>query len=121
MKQIRICNFLLIVLILFFVLGIVSCTKEEHTVKGAMDKVVAELYKTTSQADLLKMDNDKAMAFFSEDELKVLSSRHWMFDVNVPVVVSVMRSSKQKTLPFWLPEAGFIKTEMTVDNEQTIY
>ena len=67
------------------------------------------------------MDYDKVFSLFSEDEKEVLATRHWMFDVNVPVVVSVMRSTEQKIVPFWLPEKGFVKTDMTMKNEQTTY
>lgn len=86
-----------------------------------MDNVVAGLYQTTSQADLQKLGYEQAMALFSPEDLKSLSTQHWMFDVNVPVVVSVMRSNKQKNVPFWLESSGFEKTGMTMKNEQTDY
>lgn len=86
-----------------------------------MDKVVTGLYQTTSHADLQKLGYEQAMALFSPEDLKSLSTQHWMFDVNVPVVVSVMRSNKQKIVPFWLESSGFEKTGMIMKNEQTDY
>src|SRR5690606_20441689 len=53
--------------------------------------------------------------------LKVLSARHWVFDANVPVVVSLMRSKSQKVMPFWLESAGFEKTDMEMRNEYHTY
>ena len=101
--------------------AMISCEESEDSVKDVMNKVITNLYKNTSANDLQKLDVDHAMALFSKEDLKVLSTRHWMFDVNVPVVVSVMRSSEQKIVPFWLDKAGFKKTAMTVKNEQVTY
>lgn len=103
--------------------GIFSCThqKPKQSVKEVMDKTITTLYKTMDAKALNSLDDQKVMSLFSDDDLKVLSARHWMFTVNIPVVVSVMRSNEQKTIPFWLPKSGFVKTEMTIKNEQTTY
>jgi hypothetical protein len=105
----------------FLILGLVSCHQKVKSVKEVMDKVVTGLYQTTSHADLQKLGYEQAMALFSPEDLKSLSTQHWMFDVNVPVVVSVMRSNKQKIVPFWLESSGFEKTGMIMKNEQTDY
>ena len=96
-------------------------TRQEISVKDVMDKTISGLYQKMSAKELSGLDNDQVMALFSEQEKQVLSTRHWMFDVNVPVVVSVMRSEKQKIVPFWLSKSGFVKTELTIKNEQTTY
>jgi hypothetical protein len=111
-------RFSFVLIVSFFV---VSCTTQVMTVKEVMDKVVTQLYKSASAEDLKKLDNDAVIKLFSAEELKSLATSHWSFDANVPVVVSVMRSAKQKVIPFWLPESGFQKTEMILKNEQTIY
>ena len=107
--------------ILFVVAGLFSCSHKEKTVDEVMDRVVSHLYETSDIKKLTALDQNQVMSLFSEDELKTLASRHWMFEVNVPVVVSVMRSVKQKNQPFWLVQSGFTKTEMTMNNEQTTY
>jgi len=86
-----------------------------------MDNAIARLYKTADEKQLAALDNDNVMALFSKDEKEALSTKHWSFDVNVPVTVSVMRSEKQKVAPFWLTESGFKKTSLTMKNEQTVY
>ena len=86
-----------------------------------MDKTITNLYKTMDANELGKLNNDKVMAIFSDDEKEVLSTKHWMFTVNVPVIVSVMRSTEQKIIPFWLEKAGFVKTDKTMKNENTTY
>jgi len=103
------------------ILCIVSCTVKEKTVKEVMDRTISDLYKTMNAKELTELDYDKTLSLFSENDKKVLSTRYWMFDVNVPVIVSVMRSTGQKIVPFWLPERGFIKTDMVINNEQTTY
>jgi predicted phosphodiesterase len=100
---------------------IISCNHEVRTVKDVIDSKISYLYTTMDSAQLMSLDYDKVFSLFSEDEREVLATRHWMFDVNVPVVVSVIRSNEQKIVPFWLNEKGFVKTGLTMKNEQTTY
>jgi len=100
---------------------LVTCIRPEVTVKDVMDQTISRLYNTMNAKELTELDYDKTFSLFTKDDLKVLSTRHWMFDVNVPVIVSVMRSTGQKIVPFWLPDRGFIKTDMVINNEQTTY
>ncbi len=99
-----------------------SCTSTDtRTVRDVMDETITELYKTKTEAELLSLTNDQVISLFSGEDFEVLATRHWMFDVNVPVVVSVYRSVKQEIVPFWLEPKGFSKTGMTVNNEMTEY
>lgn len=113
-----------IILILFAATTFNSCADKrtsEQTVKDVMDQAVTKLYKTRSEKQLDSLTNDQIMALFNDQEKQVLATEHWMFDVNVPVVVSVMRSTKQTSAPFWLVSAGFVKTNKTIKNEQAVY
>ena len=105
----------------FFIAGNVTGTQKESTVKSVMDRVITDLYKTTSPQDLARLDINKVMTLFSKEELQVLATCHWKFSVNVPAVVSLMINTDQKTQPFWLSESGFKKSAMTMKNEQTTY
>lgn len=111
--------------LLVFVAVISSCktvVQENGTsVESVIDSAITELYKTRSEDQLAALTNEQALAMFSEQEKEVLATNHWMFDANVPVTVSVMRSVKQKIIPFWLEESGFKKTNMTLQNEMTTY
>jgi hypothetical protein len=110
-----------ILLISVLVSGLSSCKHEVKSVKAVMDDVITKLYQTSDEKQLAALNNDLVMALFSKDEKEALATQHWSFDVNVPVVVSVMRSAEQKVIPFWLPESGFRKTDLTMKNEQTVY
>ena len=121
MKQIKFSKILKNTLLIVFAAGLLSCSKNEESVKSVMDRVIANLYQTKSEEELEKLDYNQVMSLLSEDDINVLSAKHWMFDVNVPVVVSVFRSIKQETVPFWLENNGFTKTDLTVNNEMTAY
>jgi len=96
-------------------------THEDATVDSIIDDVITELYQTKSEPELASLTHGQVMDLFSDDELQVLGTRHWMFDVNVPVVVSVMRSSDQDIVPFWLTGIDFKKTDKIVRNRQVEY
>ncbi len=123
MSQIQLSRSFLCLLVLISVTGILSCTHQnsEQTVKQVMDKTITNLYKTMDAKELNSLNEEKVMALFSDDEKEILSTRHWMFTVNVPVIVSVMRSNEQKIIPFWLSKSGFVKTDKSMKNENTTY
>jgi len=111
-------------LLLFLILStLVSCQPKQklESVKQVMDKTISGLYQTMDSKQLSDLKYDQMMALFSKEDLQALATRHWMFTVNLPVVVSVMRSTEQKTVPFWLSESGFKKTDLSMKNEQVTY
>jgi hypothetical protein len=110
-----------IVLFLLILIGSFSCSSTEVSVKKVMDNVVTRFYATMDEKELSSLTNDKVLALLSEGEKKILSSRYWMFDVNVPATVSIMRDVNQKDLPFWMVESGFSKTDMIVRNQEYTY
>lgn len=109
--------------LIFFLLISCNIIQKEHeaSVETVMDNVITELYKNNTQKELQSMTNEQVYGLFSDEERKVMATKHWMFDANVPVVVSVMRSTKQEIVPFWLIENSFVKTDMTVSNEMSSY
>ena len=114
-----------IFLISVLALAVLACSQpqpeSEKSVQQVMDEVITRLYATMGEEELAAIDQQTAMSLFTEADLEVLSTRHWVFDVNVPAVVSVMRSTQQKTLPFWLKPAGFEKTDLEMRNEYHTY
>ena len=108
----------------------IACTSTEQrggstagkmSVKEVMDNAITRLYESASEEQLQSIDLEQAMALFVEEELEVLASRHWVFEVNKPVVVSLMRSSRQENTPFWLEPTGFKKTGWEMRNTQHTY
>ncbi|HPO14559.1 MAG TPA: metallophosphoesterase family protein [Candidatus Hydrogenedentes bacterium] len=88
----------------------------EATVDEVMNGLVNRLYATFSPDDLCALDNARLETIITPKEREVLATKHWYFDVDVPVVVSVLRNVDQKTIPFWLAESGFKKTDLVVKN-----
>ncbi|MCB9218354.1 MAG: metallophosphoesterase family protein [Ignavibacteriales bacterium] len=100
---------------------LISCSNRPTTVKEVMDNVVTRFYKNLSDDQLSKLDEEQILKLLSEDEIEVLSNQYWKFDVNVPVVISIMQDEQQKDDPFWLEKTGFNKTDLIVKNEYNTY
>ncbi|MFZ1291626.1 MAG: metallophosphoesterase family protein [Melioribacteraceae bacterium] len=95
--------------------------QNQSQIKNVIDNVVTRFYQNFSEEELSKLNDEKVRSLLTIDELEILSTQHWMFDVNVPVVVSVMQDKNQHTIPFWLQNSTFIKTNLEVKNEHTTY
>jgi acid phosphatase type 7 len=119
--KVRILTIFCFAAVYLLLVSLVSCTKDKRTVRDVIDSKISFLYRTKNEKELMALDYDKVFSLFSDDEKDILAKKHWMFDVNVPVVVSVMRSTEQKIVPYWLEGQGFVRTGMTMKNEQTTY
>jgi len=109
------------VYILFSILILVSCSRDDRSVKDVMDGVVTRFYQTMDEKELSSLTTEKILQLLTPEEQKILATRFWMFDVNVPVTVSLMRHVDQKDIPFWIQDRGFEKTDLIVRNEEYIY
>ncbi|MEN8117224.1 MAG: metallophosphoesterase family protein [Bacteroidota bacterium] len=109
-----------ILFLLLFLLNFTVSIKNE-TVKGVIEKAVAEIYNTIDSKDLNTLTDKFVLNLFNHKELNILATKYWYFDINTPSIVSVMRSTGQNTVPFWLPVNGFIKTGLIVKNEYYTY
>ncbi|MBT1698070.1 metallophosphoesterase [Fulvivirgaceae bacterium PWU4] len=114
----------------FFALLVLACCfacKRDHetpgtsTVKQVMDEVITRLYATVPPEQYDSIDDAFILNFLTDEEKQVLATRYQHFVVNVPVVVSLMRHQDQQTIPFWLKDAGFVKTDQLVKNEEYTY
>src|SRR5690554_3274935 len=112
MKQKGILLELFLIKVLIIVMASCSSipTQSERTIEEVMDKTITHIYNSMSEDEINTLDYNRAMNLFDDDDLKVLSKRHWVFDVNVPAKVFLMRSKKQERIPFWIKSAGFLKT-----------
>ena len=110
---------------LFLLTTILSCkkpgTKNDSTVKSVIDNAVTKLYDKLTPAQLDTISEPFILNFFSPEDKEVLSTKFWTFDANVPVTVSLMHDTAQKSVPFWVEKTGFKKTEMLVKNEHQTY
>jgi len=93
----------------------------EAPIQAAMDQIVVRLCAALSPDELMKLDQAALQPFITAEDRRALASEYWCFNVDVPVVVSVMRDVKQPGVPFWLAEAGFKKTDLSVRNEEFEY
>jgi len=86
-----------------------------------MDSLVTRIYAQWDTRLISGLDENLVLKFIGPDERAALAENYWRFRVDKPVTVSVMRDRAQASVPFWLVEGGFTKTEYTVRNEQYTY
>jgi len=103
------------------VTGCKSKPREDLSVKEVVDGLVTRIYETYPPEQMDTLSHEFILSLLTAEEKKALATRYWVFDVNVPVKVSVMRHVDQAVVPFWLKEAGFIKTALRVKNENYTY
>ncbi len=93
-------------------------SQENLTVQQVMDEVITRLYAQVPPEQYDSIDDAFMLDFLSNEEKDVLAKRYLYFTVNTPVTVSLMRHTQQNVIPFWLPEAEFIKTDQFVKNAE---
>jgi predicted phosphodiesterase len=91
------------------------------SIKTVIDQVVTRISESYSPMQSDTLGHDFVLQLFSEKEKQTLATAYWVFDVNVPVRVSVMRHNKQEKVPFWLESGDFRKTDLLVKNELFTY
>ena len=87
----------------------------------ARDALVTRLADTLDRDALLALDEAAIQGAMTPEEREALSTEYWTFEVNVPVIVTVMRHVEQAAAPYWLEERGFARTEMRVRNASYEY
>ncbi|WP_268035830.1 purple acid phosphatase family protein [Algoriphagus sp. PAP.12] len=96
-------------------------TKPSPSLEETMDWVITKFYAEFSPGELKSADQNFFLSNLSSEELKVLSTQFWKFQVNEPVIVSLMIDVDQEVIPFWVEESGFQKTDLQVTNEMYTY
>ncbi|MCC6152866.1 MAG: metallophosphoesterase, partial [Candidatus Hydrogenedentes bacterium] len=107
--------------ILLSLLFVTTLSHADQRLDATMDGIVTRLYAAFNAEQLNALTEDQLRPYITPEDRDVLATSYWTFDVNVPVVVSVMRHVKQETVPAWLPETGFTKTNLVVKNDSCDY
>ncbi len=94
---------------------------QEPSVREVADHFVTRLYDTWTPEQMDTLSSRGILSLLTGPEKKALAERYWVFDINVPSKVSLMRHKDQEEVPFWLEAAGFSKTDLTVENEMYVY
>ena len=111
---------------IFSCLILLSCTVTQtettpQTVSAVMDDVISRLYQTVPEERYDDLGDQFILEFLTDEEETILATKYQYFNVNVPVIVSLMRHQGQQTIPFWLERSGFKKTDETVRSESYVY
>ncbi len=99
-------------------LGASFAVAEPQTVEEVMDGIVTRLYAEHDEAFLSKIDATSVQSIVTPEEQKILATKHWVFDVDAPAVITLLRDSAQEEIPFWLPDSGFVKTDRRATNTE---
>ncbi len=120
----RVCSFSLAQLLvlhaccLFLVEG---TSQADSPVQTAVSQLATRLAASRDEAELAALDDAAILQCLTPEEREIFATQYWCFDVDTPAVVSIMRHTAQEIVPFWLADAGFVKTPMTVRNEEYEY
>ncbi|WP_114747977.1 purple acid phosphatase family protein [Pleomorphovibrio marinus] len=95
--------------------------KQLPTLSETMDGIVTRLYENFDKHSLDTISHSFILNYISQEEKEALAHQYWIFDVNIPVTVSVIRDKDQEVIPFWLEERGFTLTDMEVKNRHSTY
>ena len=106
---------------LFFLIVITCLPVMAQGIGDVMDHLVARLKAQFEPNQLNGLDTETILRFVTPEERATLATGYWTFLVRVPVTVSLMRDVDQKEVPFWIEEAGFTKTDLTVASEYYTY
>jgi acid phosphatase type 7 len=108
-----------------FFFGLLTFCNQKNTelpdLKSTVDGIVSRLYEEIPADSLNLLTEDFLLGYLSDQEKSVMSTQYWILEVNQPVRISLMRHVDQKTLPFWLSDSGFEKTDLLVKNELSTY
>jgi hypothetical protein len=76
---------------------------------------IIERLKASEDAEALsRLRVRDVVDILTEEERASLGRNYWHFEVDVPVVVTVLVSDKQRDEPFWLEEQGYEKRAYTL-------
>lgn len=92
-------------------------SKTEKTRDIVLERILANYKKE----DLNKINSEQVLNLITSKEKEIFANDHWSFKVDKPALVSIMRHKDQETIPFWLNEKGFKKTELNVSNSNYEY
>jgi predicted phosphodiesterase len=106
---------------LFIALCLAAAPATSEGISEVMDDLVSRLTAQFEPPKLNELDTPAILRFVTPEEREALATDYWTFLVRVPVTVSIMRHVDQAEVPFWIEEAGFEKTSLTVASEYYTY
>jgi hypothetical protein len=83
------------------------------SVHDTVAAIIQRLQRELSADELLALTGARVEAFLTAKEREILGGEHVRFNVNVPVIVTILRDTSLGNEPFWLNERGFQPTGFT--------
>ena len=71
--------------------------------------------QTMTPDEIMSLDAEQALGFLTPEERKILGTEYLSFDVNVPVVVSILSDKELPQEPYWLKDRKFQSTGKEIE------
>ena len=84
------------------------------SVHDTVAEIIRRMKLQLSSDQLVNLNASQVETFLSAPEREVLSTAHIRFEVNVPVVVTIVRDRSLAEEPFWLAARGFLTNGLVV-------
>ena len=104
----------LLLLVVFFGANALAHVGLHPSVHDTVASIVERMRVELPAEKLTRLTVEEAHAFLSEEERHILGTEHITFQVNVPILLSVIKDASQQGEPFWLEDRGFEKTALTL-------
>ncbi|MBI1321520.1 MAG: hypothetical protein GC168_21585 [Candidatus Hydrogenedens sp.] len=101
--------------------GAFAHDSEFPSIQDTMSGIIERLKTTEKPEDLTRLRVRHVVDVLTHDERAAMGRNYWHFEVNAPVVVTVLVSQKQRDLPFWLEEQGYTKQAYTLDADENTF
>ena len=83
------------------------------SVHDTVAAIITRMQREMSTDQLINLTAPRVLAFLNPQEREVLGNEHIRFQVNTPVVLTIMRDVSLGDEPFWLAERGFKSVGIT--------
>jgi hypothetical protein len=83
---------------------------EHPSIHDTAAGIIARMADTVPSEKLVKITVPQVLEELTPEEREILGSKHIIFDVDVPVIISIFRQSGLTEDLFWLKDQGFKKT-----------
>jgi acid phosphatase type 7 len=90
--------------------GLVAHVDSQPSVHDTVAAILDRFGNALTPEQLRTLDLGSVLSNLTPSEREVLATGHLRFDVDIPVVVRVMRDTRLEGEPFWLEDLGFRST-----------
>ncbi len=96
-------------------------SKQDPSVHDVIASIIDRLRVTQTPTELMNLTSDSLVSYLTEVEKSVLSTAHIQFTLNVPAQLWLLIDESAASEPFWLKDAGFVRTQQLFKEDPFVY